>query len=65
MSGAEPALPDADGFYTLPPIEVMAKAACVSVKTFRRGLEIAEAEGWLISRPGNRYCLTMPADGGR
>jgi hypothetical protein len=38
----------------------MAKAAGVSVKTFRRGLRIAEAEGWLITRPGNRYCLTVP-----
>ena len=60
MSGAEPALPDSEGFYELPPVEVMAKAACVSVKTFRRGLKVAEAGGWLIMRPGNRYCFTVP-----
>ena len=59
MSGADPALPDDEGFYTLPSVAVMARAACISEREFRRGLKIAEATGWLIVR-GNLYCPIVP-----
>jgi hypothetical protein len=53
-------MPDAEGFYTLPPVAVMAKAACMSVRSFRRALKVAEDTGWLVVRGGDRYCFTVP-----